>query len=422
MPKHETVADDLRGKWMAASEEMRARIDSGRWRAGRRLPSVAELCADLAITHPTLRKAMARLAKAGLVEPLARGWRVSARGRVGSGLAVGFLRRCHPDGEPFVEAEREKFFRRALELEASRCGVRLERWGVAEDGTLFRGRDVWTGNLGRTLGGMVVSLWGMWSHTRHLPFLHGCPVPLAVWDERSDENERPTFAKVRWFRSERPEQGGNSVGRHLVDMGHRRVAWISPFEGRAWSTGRRRGLQEICSQATPPVELCVFGSADRWDPVQFLPPREEVAGLLEPLSVRLPEQLGQVLEETVESARFAIRDGEILRSLDDLFRGARAVPGLTAWVCVNDDIARLAVSWLRAQGLVPGRDLALVGFDNTLKAQDLELTSVGFQEEDLAAGMFAYVLDPSRWRSNGEAVHPGSLVVRSSTTMRPGAA
>lgn len=405
----------VRGKWLAAAEEMRQRIESGRWKSGSRMPSVGELCADLAVTHPTLRKAMERLVGAGLVEPLARGWRVASRGRVSSGLVIGLLRRCQSQGAPLVEADREAFFRRALELDASRRGLRVESWGIDEEGNLYRGREPWSGNLGKVLSGLVVSLWHMREPIRNLSALHGISIPLAVWDERSTEEDRPEFSRVRWFRSGLSEKAGLMVGRHLVDQRHRRIAWISPFQGSIWSTHRQAGLANACAQAVPSVTLHSFALEDRWEPEQYTPDPDVARSMMEQLVALTPGALRTSLDAVVESGQALLRDRELLMALDGLFEKALRTPGLTAWVCANDDVARIAWNWLDGRGIAVGRDLALVGFDNTMSAQTAGLTSMSFLEDDLASSMVSYLLDPGHWRSNGVVSLVGSLVVRGST-------
>lgn len=420
MAQEQDVAGAVRGKWLAVAEEMRRRIESGRWKSGSRLPSVGELCNELAVTHPTLRKAMERLVAAGLVEPLARGWRVVSRGRASSGMAIGLLRRCLDDGVPLVEADREAFFRRALELDASRRGLRVESWGIDQAGNLFRGRQPWTGSLGKAVSGLVVSLWHMPEPSRDLSSLHGLSLPMAVWDERSNEEARPEFPRVRWFRSGLSQKAGLIVGRHLIEQRHRGIAWISPFQGSIWSSHRQAGLAQACAQAVPSVVLHSFVRDDRWDPVQYTPDPEAARLLMEPLVAAIPGALRPSLDAVVESGQALLRDRELLGALDGLFVKALRTPGLTAWVCANDDIARIAWNWLDGRGIVVGRDLALVGFDNTLSAQCAGLTSMSFLEDDLASGMVSYLLDPGHWCSNGVVSLIGSLVVRGSTwTPRP---
>lgn len=419
MPTEEDTPEEFRGKWLAAAEEMRSRIDAGRWRSGQKLPSALELCGDFAITHPTLRKAMARLAGAGLVEPLARGWRVAVRGKAAAGMAVGFVRRCDAEGRPVMEADREVFFRRALEIESSRRGLRLERWGLSSSGELFRGRERWCGNLSRVLGGLVVSLWHFEDPSEGLGPLRAVSVPVALWDERSLVVEKPAFSRARWFRSGLSEQAGRTVGRHLIDLGHRSLAWISPFQGSVWSTRRSEGLDAVCREAVPAARVEYLTLDDRWAPSQFTPDPAQVRALLSAFEPSVPDVLLPALERVVEEGRILLRDGELLRDLEGLFQRALESRDLTAWVCANDDIARLAWAWLDRRGVVVGRDIALAGFDNSLRAQDLGLTSVGFREEDLAAGMISYLLDPGRWRTGGSVALEGALVVRGSTGFRP---
>jgi DNA-binding LacI/PurR family transcriptional regulator len=408
-----------RGKWRDAARQMQERIESGRWRSGQKLPSVGELCAELVITHPTLHKAMERLAEAGLVEPLPRGWKVATRTQWTGGMSIAFLRRCHPDGSQVVEADREAFFRRSLELEASRRGLCVENWGITSEGELFRGRARWTGSFRETgIGGMVVSLWQMCEASRDLQVVQKIPLPLAIWDERANDQVRPRFPKVRWFNSGQSERGGAMVGRHLADLGHREVAWISPFHGSVWSSRRRKGLADAFAALTTKVRLWSYALDDRWDPDQFTPQSDSVKSLLGQIWDSTPETLRGEFDRVVESGRSFLRDREILACLEGMFEAALDNREITAWVCANDDIARLAWAWLEQRGRKVGTDISLVGYDNTLRSQEAGLTSVGFLEEDLAAAMVAYLLDPTRQGTNGSTSLDGTLVVRASSSRR----
>jgi DNA-binding LacI/PurR family transcriptional regulator len=137
--------------------------------------------------------------------------------------------------------------------------------------------------------------------------------------------------------------------------------------------------------------------------------------MMEQLVALTPGALRTSLDAVVESGQALLRDRELLMALDGLFEKALRTPGLTAWVCANDDVARIAWNWLDGRGIAVGRDLALVGFDNTMSAQTAGLTSMSFLEDDLASSMVSYLLDPGHWRSNGVVSLVGSLVVRGST-------
>lgn len=394
-------------------------LETGRIRPGQKLPTSGELCASLSVTAPTLRKAMARLVAAGLVEPLARGWRAAPASRGPTGMAVALLRTCAPDGSFPGESDREAFFRHALELEGARRGIRIEAWGLAEGDRLFRSGRPWEDRLPAEIHGAVVSLWHFPDPAGIFARIRSWNLPLALWDERSQGGVRPTFPRCRWFQSAHAASSGALVGRHLLDLEHRGIAYLSPFHGAAWSRRRLEGLAKTCSASLSPVKLSVHTRDDRWDPSQYTPDAEAVRSLFTGLPLPGWETNPSRFEEIVEKGQALLREREILHHLEGLFTSVLEDRSLTAWVGANDDIALLAGHWLAGKGVRIGRDLSLAGFDNSTRAQASGLTTVSFLEEDLAAGMIAFLLDPGRWRSNGAVTLEGSLVARTSTSRAP---
>ena len=399
---------------------MESWLETGRIRPGQKLPTSGELCASLSVTAPTLRKAMARLVAAGLLEPLARGWRAAPPSRGPTGMVVALLRICAPDGSFPGESDREGFFRHALELEGARRGIRIEAWGLAEGDRLFRSGRLWEDRIPAEIHGAVVSLWHVTDPAEIFARIRSWNLPLAIWDERSQGGVRPSFHRCRWFQSAHAAASGALVARHLLDLGHSGIAYLSPFHGASWSRRRLEGLSKTCTASTLPVKLSVHTRDDRWDPFQYTPPAEEVRSLFTGLALPGGEANPARFEEIVEKGQALLREREILRHLEDLFVSVLEDRTLTAWVGANDDIALLAAHWLTQRGVRIGRDISLVGFDNSTRAQASGLTTVSFLEEDLAAGMVAFLLDPERWRTNGAVVLEGSLVARTSTSRSTG--
>lgn len=406
------------GKWHGAFLRMQRELEGGRWKPGTRLPGASELCAHLGLTPPTLRKVMHRLVESGLVEPLARGWMArNLRSPAGS-IRVALLRHCGEDGVTVGEAARETFFRRALEQEAARVHMRVENWGVSDGGTLFHEGEPFAGDLSDRAEGAILSLWRVDDPAPVFRRLAGIRFPLAVWDERPQGGRRPDFPRCRWFVTGYSANAGRDVARYLLDLGHCGIAWISPFHGSTWSQRRLAGLEGVCASAVPVASVRVFAWDGAWNPSQYNPDPETVRALTAPVH----EHVGRILSERVsaidESVEALLRDKAVLADVERLCSGALADRALTAWVAANDDIALLAAAWLRERGVEAGRDLSLVGFDNTLRAQEAGLTSYGFAEEELAVAMLGYIASPSRWRTGGSVAIDGALVARQSTRPR----
>lgn len=403
------------GKWHDALLRMRKDLEAGRWKPGEKLPPSPELCARLGLTQPTLRKVMRRLVEAGMVEPLTRGWKARGARTAAGSLRIALIRRCDEDGVSVGEAAREAFFRRALEQEAARVHMRIETWGASESGRLFHDGEPFEGELAERAEGIVLSLWRIENDEQVFRRVAGTRIPIAVWDERPQGGRRPSFNRCRWFVSGYSPGAGRDIARYLLDLGHRGIAFLSPYHGSSWSQKRLEGIRSVCDAAIPGASVRVFSWDGAWNPSQYNPDPSLVRRLVAPIGEELGKLLPDRFATIAESVEAALRDRSVLADVERLCAGALADRTLTAWVAANDDIALLASAWLRSRGIAPGRDVSIAGFDNTPRAQEAGLTSFGFAEEELAVAMLAYLAAPSRWKSNGSVVVDGSLVARQST-------
>ncbi|GAA2286932.1 LacI family DNA-binding transcriptional regulator [Glycomyces scopariae] len=119
-------------------------------------------------------------------------------------------------------------------------------------------------------------------------------------------------------------------------------------------------------------------------------------------------------------------DERIVHSGSDLAEGVRITADLldsprppTAIVCKADTLAAGAVITLQARGLVPGRDIAVTGYDDTPLTSfgPVGITSVRQASAAIAAALVRLVID--RPEAPEHLLLPPSLTVRSSTD--PGA-
>ena len=405
------------GKWLDASNRLRAEIEAGRWKSGEKFPDSAWMCGHLGLTQPTLRKTMRHLVEGAWVEQLVRGWRVAVPPERAKGLRVAFVRHCGPDGKLGPEAEREAFFRRALEQEAARKAMYIESWGISEEGILYRHGVPIEGEVARLTDGVVLSLWHMGAIDRVFSRFASLRIPLSIWDERSQGGRRPTLPCCRWFNSGYSTHSGRKIARFLQEQGHRAAAYISPYHGSQWSQRRLEGLSQVGLRQSEKLEVKSFIHGDHWDPSQFAPATGVVGPLMADISCQVGQMLSLQVEGVAQSVSALLRDRDVLANLDALFARALDDRSITAWVGANDDIALLAWTWLSSKKIRVGEEISLVGFDNTLRGQEAGLSSIGFREEELAVAMLDFVASPKRWRS-GEVVElEGTLVVRRSTSL-----
>lgn len=169
--------------------------------------------------------------------------------------------------------------------------------------------------------------------------------------------------------------GGRQATQHLLELGHRRIGYISGAQEARDSTERRQGYERA---------LEAWGLAPDPDLV--------VAGNRRPLGGA--EAVAQLL----------------------------ALPGPpTALFCYNDATALGAIRGIRAAGWHVPQDISVVGFDDIDLAPYVEppLTTVAQPIERLCLAALDTVLGQIAGRPAGEAcVLPGQLIIRESTTSR----
>jgi DNA-binding LacI/PurR family transcriptional regulator len=166
--------------------------------------------------------------------------------------------------------------------------------------------------------------------------------------------------------------GMRAVTRHLVDAGHRRIAFLGWPAGSGVGDDRRSGWLQACQEAGLPVR-----------------------------------GLDRQLVDGLDTGRTACAA---------LLRSPRPP---TAFVCVSDAIGLGAWTELTARGLVPGRDAAVTGFDDSAAAAVIGLTSLA-QPVAAVAGACLDALEKllaapgGRPRSHDRVLLEPRLVLRSS--------
>lgn len=164
-------------------------------------------------------------------------------------------------------------------------------------------------------------------------------------------------------------EGARQVGRHLVAQGHREIGFLAGPGYSMTSNERAVGFREALAEAG--LDL----------PADLVAP-----GGLQPTSGR--------------------------KGMEQLL--ARR-PDLTAVFCASDFAAFGATTALRAAGLLPGRDVALVGFNDVAAAAAFDLSSVGSAHADLGRLAARSLLAAIDGAPPASETFPATLVVRGSS-------
>lgn len=367
------------------------------------LPSIKEFATRWKCHPQTASKALDIAAGSGLLERQGRRHRpVRPRPRrklsaptllcIGAADALGRFR---------MDTDRESDFWRELGSQAAVAGLSLLR-------------SPWTGERIRpdpSSVGVVASTWHCQEPALLLRELESLRLPVCLWTEEYTRRETGR----RHPRIQLHEQGyhkdvGALAARHLLDLGHSRFAYLSPWHASRWSRSRYQGIEEEVARRGGQVEAFCLDGISIWDRLApaYSDPR---------IGTSFPNRL---VERLVEGSSTPVREATIrelgmnrLRGdLDPLLEQASR-SGATAWIAANDVCALQALDWLHERGVdVPG-EISLAGFDDTAEALRADLTSYRFASDSMARSMIRQILSPSR--TKGVTRHEGVVVARGST-------
>ncbi|MFZ8199741.1 LacI family DNA-binding transcriptional regulator [Alteromonas portus] len=173
------------------------------------------------------------------------------------------------------------------------------------------------------------------------------------------------------------EKGGYLATRHLLELGHKDIAYISGPKDKSDASLRLQGHKRALSEAGLPVDPQLIFNGD-----------------------------------------YSEEDGKV--GLLELM--ARDIP-FTALVCANDWMASGALSCARDLGMSLPQDLSIVGFDDVVFAHHVfpRLTTVSNPIAEMAEMSAKYILNKVYGQAN-EVQHyfEPSLVVRESTVKHEG--
>lgn len=385
------------------SDLIGSQIQAGKIAFDQSLPSPKDY-AKLHRVHPaTVRKAFGILLAKGLVERQGRSWKVSRP--FGKKNARTPILWCigSPDesGRLRLESDREWDFWRDLQTEAIRCGLapRLVAWG----------RD--SLELEENVFGAVVSTWHLSNSAPVLDTLQRMKLPTAVWIVNEDvlPGKRYRQARGLWFHDLANGRGaGETMGQYVAGLGHRKVAWICPFQGSSWAKNRMAGLWEALGPEIERVEA-LGPWLSEWDiQVQVADDPSVVARMdLSGLDEQGPYgSLRRPLVEWVTRER-------ILSLFAPQLEAALA-SGATLWVAASDLVAQWCLQWLADRGIHPPEGLALASFDDTRESSRQNLTSLRFDVQGMVCAMIRQVLS-SRESHPRVSRYAGHVVERGTT-------
>jgi DNA-binding LacI/PurR family transcriptional regulator len=415
-------------KWEDVREQCKKEFLSGNIRAGTSLPSIKELGKKYQTSYFTIKKVLNTLVSSGKIEADGRKFRVagSRLSRQWRPVIVVICAGNHP-GIPKIVTEREREFYQSLTIEISQSQLEL-RYMIYQD---WDGEPVFYSTDKKmhsrppeddSVFGYIVSSWHMKNLQECLFKLNHLNKPVAVWLESDYQNAVENAGKnKRFFNVGFTANAGKDMAEHLLRLGHREIAFISPFHKSKWSKVRLSGIIEVFSKQGPGYKVHPFtlpDSENEWDFTNHVMMRNDldqlfnVKGIMAESDIHLNKRIENIRNEGIKLLRDTLILKEISRFLDYIYNTA----SITALVGANDHCALLSLDYLRGRGVnVPSR-LSLAGFDNSFEALINGLTSYSFNTHSMVSSMIEFITgSPDGEKSASVIFSDGSIIERTTT-------
>ncbi|MBD3241985.1 MAG: GntR family transcriptional regulator [Chitinivibrionales bacterium] len=393
-------------------------IASGKYRPGQVLPLQKQLCVTYGVGRDTARKALEQLVARSVIRPDGGRYRVLPTNRrpavsgtvlvFGAGFRRGTIQ---PDTRHMdsVMALENACIRANLSISNvyyRYTGTELKSQGPAK-APPYSPRDL------ESVLGFVVFTRGLQGLglERFVRLMLGYGKPVAVLDENglyAAGRALPRRKNLRIFPIGYSAAPAEAMGRLLLRLGHRRVAYLDPYPQDLWSRNRLAGLRQAWRAA---------GYADGvvHVPVATPPPAplyDESGRYMGDVAALMADGLDQRDSVQARLARIVREDRSSALSVhlmrwhgaDSLTRAlAPAIEGLlprteiTAWAAANDEVAMAVIRGLEARGLRVPHDRSVVGFDDGYDAHLFDLTTVSFNSTAAVQAMVDFIVNPG-WR------------------------
>jgi DNA-binding transcriptional regulator YhcF (GntR family) len=371
-----------------ARERLLADLRCGAYHPHRQLPPHRSLAQIYGVSPSRIGQILDGIVATGILERRGRALVLSQARSIQSHSSVLLVSRCDAHGRLQFDSERETDFMKSVHREGRErsLSIVVAGWHEAKEGGRFldqQGNEIRPETLPGVLLGTIASTWLVHEPRLLLERLWRLRQPISVWWEHPKGRFPPPNARrpsTVGFNLSFGPAPGLTVGRHLRALGHRDIAYLSPFHASEWSQMRLRGLLEGLKDGDASVEAFTnerFESA--WHYRQSTDSDAMGAAMIR-----------QVLREMLENPRL------------------RQIP---CWVAVNDHVAWIVLEELRERGWPRPY---IVSFDNSSVCDTYQIDAFEFHTEGMVRQMIYHLLHPKARLFLGGGLHEmvGRLVLR----------
>ncbi|MBD3240548.1 MAG: GntR family transcriptional regulator [Chitinivibrionales bacterium] len=405
-----TARDAHLQTWERVYRQFQHDLIIGVYAPGTVCPTYKELAEHYGTSYHSLRKAVDHLVSSGALVRYKKGLQVPVLVRRRPGGTIVLLAHAASDGRLDVSFARAAEGLALFQSECYRRNVSLEVVPVRTQ----TGSGVAARMGGKGPGGLPsdrpdilgYAMYGSALPNRLLEdlCLRLAPAdkPVAVFDDGSGlKVPSGLTTRLTIVRGTNTQTASHRVGRFLLHLGHRRVLYLSPTHGAAWSQERLQGLVAAFAEAGMPDAVTGITCERLQHTPDALPAGRTVHSLTEEAVSALRSAGGEPCEmfahllRRIEPRLFALMEEELLWPVErELFERALALPEATAWVASSDYVASRVVRFLREQGVAVPRDISVVGFDDSMEAFVHGITSYNFDMHSVVRGLLGHILNP----------------------------
>ena len=425
-------------KWETLYNQMEQDILRGIYFPGDVLPAPKMLTRKYGVCYRTLKKTLDGLVEKHFIAPYRKSYRIPVLSSSQSHAKIVLILNGDASGNLQFLTPRAQENLYALENECSKVNVGLEiipcdilsnrlfnqskKIPVAENAAgqkSILGYLLWTMGRSHDIADLI-------------RYIARPNLPVALLDEtgcNADVRIPDSGCNLKFFAMAYSPLCAKEVGRYLLNLGHREIAFISPFHNNVWARNRLDGLQRIFESAgikngVHAVTIDEF--SNQQDFLNRVRNAHNAFDLLLTVDLNKLEETRVVRPGALHSLREKMESvvgrEAVGIELHRLFEKALAYPDVTAWVAANDDVALECVGFLRSSGHAVPQAISVVGFDNTHEAFLNKLTTYNFNSPAVIRAMLSHILDPKPKQRINEENEPfeieGLIIERETSANR----